>query len=219
MRSVVLAVLRALLVCLSLASAARAQSTDDAVARKLFEAGKVAYDAGEYEDALRFFEQAHDRSARPGLLYNIGQAADRLREDERALTAYRAYLQQVPGAANRAEVEGRIRAMERAQRRERPHATQADEPSAPRVVPTPEATARAATPAIDATPTSAPVDDHIEDDEGGVTSRWWFWTAIGVVVVGSVIAVAALSTSDPGQPTLVQGDVEGVVTTLQAAHE
>ncbi len=211
MRSVVLAVLRALLLWVSFEPAVDAKSTDDAVARKLFEAGKVAYEAGDYEDALRFFEQAHERSARPALLFNIGQAADRLREDERALTAYRAYLEQVPGAHNRTAVEARIRAIERAQQRREPRASE------PVVAPTPEATARAATPSIEPTPAPEAATDATEDDAGGITTRWWFWTTLGVVVVGGVIGAVAL-TADDAQPTLVQGDVEGVVTTLQAGN-
>lgn len=77
----------------------KATSADDEVARGLFQAGKAAYQGGKYEDALSFLEQAHARSGRPELLFNIGQAADRLRQDEKALEVFRAYLTQVPSAA------------------------------------------------------------------------------------------------------------------------
>lgn len=84
------------------------EASDDEVARGLFQAGKAAYEGGNYAEAVNFFEQAHVRSRRPQLLFNIGQAADRARQDEKAVISFRAYLEQVPDATNRAEVEARV---------------------------------------------------------------------------------------------------------------
>jgi PEGA domain-containing protein len=42
-------------------------------------------------------------------------------------------------------------------------------------------------------------DDHKADDDGPGSpfyTRWWFWTAIGVVIVGGAVAAFALSSSD-----------------------
>lgn len=88
-------------------------ASSDAVARGLFEAARASYAAGKYEDALKYFQQAYDLSQRAALLYNIGQAADRLHEDQRTIEAFRLYLERVPDAPNRAEVEGRLRSLER----------------------------------------------------------------------------------------------------------
>lgn len=102
---------------LSVASPAFAQAepaaASDEVARGLFQAGRASYDAGNYEDALKYFQQAFDLSQRPGLLYNVGQAADRLHRDAKTIEAFRLYLERVPAAENRAEVEGRLRTLER----------------------------------------------------------------------------------------------------------
>ena len=87
------------------------QPAAEATAREQFEAGRTAYDGGDFEAALGHFEAAYQQSGRPRLLYNIGLAADRLRHDERALEAFRAYLASVPDAENRVEVENRIRAL------------------------------------------------------------------------------------------------------------
>jgi len=87
------------------------QATDpsrDAEARGLFDAGRTAFEAGRYADALGYFTRAHELSARPALLFNIGTSHDRLRHDADALIAFEAYLQSVPDARNRAEVEARI---------------------------------------------------------------------------------------------------------------
>jgi len=88
-------------------------ASSDAVARGLFEAARASYAAGKYEDALKYFQQAYDLSQRAALLYNIGQAADRLNQDQRTIEAFRAYLERVPDAPNRSEVEGRLRSLER----------------------------------------------------------------------------------------------------------
>jgi tetratricopeptide (TPR) repeat protein len=92
---------------------------DDDVAHGLYQAGKSAYEAGRFKEALQFFEQAYQHSPRPAFLFNIGQVADRMRQDDKALTSFKAYLDQVPAAQNRAEVEQRVDALEEAKR----HAT------------------------------------------------------------------------------------------------
>lgn len=167
--------------------ATSAASADDEVARGLFQAGKAAYQAGKYSDALSFFEQAYARSGRPELLFNIGQAADRLRQDEKALEVFRAYLTQVPAAANRAEVEARIAQLEQwiAERNREP------KPVAPiAIAPTPAQTAERA-------PANKPVDsDFTEADQAEsepVTKQWWFWTGVGAVVIGGTAAALAVA--------------------------
>lgn len=106
----------ALVVALLLAPVcATAQEDEEAVseqARALFTAGRVAFERNNYEDALRYFREAHALSNRPALLYNIGVAADRLRRDEEALEAFERYLQEVgPDAPQRGDAEARARVL------------------------------------------------------------------------------------------------------------
>jgi len=77
-------------------------------ARALFEAGRAAFIEGRYEDALDYFDRSYEISGAPELLYNVGHAAERLRQDERALDAFEAYLREVPDAEERASIERRI---------------------------------------------------------------------------------------------------------------
>lgn len=88
------------------------QSEKDQRARALFEKGRQAYGDGQYRDAWAYFHEAYQLSGRPELLYNIGQTADRLGQDADALRAFRMYVERLPGASNRHEVENRIRALE-----------------------------------------------------------------------------------------------------------
>jgi len=122
----VMAVISPLLPSPVLAQTEGAAQTDDAapnnpsdssndneqIAKELFEAGRAAYDAGRFEDALRDFQDAYARSPRPKLLFNIGQSADRLRMDEMALSFLRKYLAEAGDADNRAAVENRVRVLE-----------------------------------------------------------------------------------------------------------
>ena len=86
----------------------------DAVAKGLFQAGAAAFDAGQFEEALQHFQEAYARSPRPKLLYNIGQAADRLRKDDIALDAFRRYLAEVPDDPSRDQIAARVRVLEQA---------------------------------------------------------------------------------------------------------
>jgi tetratricopeptide (TPR) repeat protein len=91
---------------------AASTNSRDNEARMLFEAGRVAYSAGRFDDALGYFRRAHEISGRAMLLYNVGSAADKLRQDVIALDAFRRYLEAVPDAENREEVEARVRVLE-----------------------------------------------------------------------------------------------------------
>lgn len=164
-----------------------ALSPNDEVARGLFQAGKAAYEAGSYDEALDLFEQAYARSGRPGLLFNIGQVADRLRQDEKALSAFRSYLEQVPDAENRVEVESRIAALERAEAQRKSAAAAAAPP-----VPTPEQTAQQA-PAAPAAEGAARTQSEEAAADEPVTKQWWFWTGVGAVVLGGTAVALALA--------------------------
>lgn len=103
----------------------------DAEAQRLFVAGRVAYGDARYEQALALFRRAYAISPRAGLLYNIGQAADRLRLDDEAIAAFEAYLEADPSAVNALEVETRLEVLrrERARRELQPSAPPAEQGS------------------------------------------------------------------------------------------
>jgi len=80
-------------------------------ARALFLAGRVAFEEGRFEAAIRHFEASYELSQRAALLYNIAQCYDRLRRDRDAMEAFERYLQVSPMAENRSTVEARLRAL------------------------------------------------------------------------------------------------------------
>lgn len=104
----------ALMVFLVPASGA-AQTSDparDAEARQHFMAGRDAFSRGDFATASSEFERAYALSRRPQLLYNIGRAYQEQLRLEDAHRAFQHYLDAVPNAPDRAEVEGRLRIIE-----------------------------------------------------------------------------------------------------------
>ncbi|MDQ3032683.1 MAG: tetratricopeptide repeat protein [Myxococcota bacterium] len=198
---------------------ARAQAALDAEARSLFEAGRSAFEAGRFEAALARFREAYELSGRPTLLYNVGTAADRLRRDAEALEAFRAYVAALPDAPNRAEVESRIRVLEGAvaEDRERgapgPTVDADPEPAVELTAPAQEtASAQPAT-----TFRAEPRDDRDAGGGGSIADEWWFWTILGVVVIGAGVGIGAgvaLSDSSSTQAPL-PGTMGVVVVALE----
>jgi tetratricopeptide (TPR) repeat protein len=191
-----------------------ASESSDAEARALFNAGQVAFEDARFDDALGYFKRAHELSGRPGLLFNIASAAERVRKDAVALGAYQSYLEALPDAPNRRFVEGRIRFLKQAMSAAESEAPEA-EPDAPRV-PTPEEAARTA-PADE--PVASPHHDLHDEGEGkgSVLGKWWFWTVIGAVVVAGAVTGVVLATRGGGSTQEpLPGDIGpgGVVITL-----
>jgi len=83
------------------------------VARQHYRKALVHYDLREFDRAIDEFKQAYAITGAPELLFNLGQA-HRLRGDwQQALDFYRSYLQRVPDAPNRPDVQARIGEMQR----------------------------------------------------------------------------------------------------------
>ena len=91
-----------------------AQPGDDtlAQAKQHFEAGKNAYNAGDYPTAIREFKAAEALRPSPILDYNIGLANEKLGKKRVAVKYYKRYLENSPSASNRAQVEASIAQLE-----------------------------------------------------------------------------------------------------------
>ena len=106
MRAIIIGVL--LVAGLGRAAAGEAQPVEDA--RRLYLAGRQAYEAGRLEVAAASFEAAYGQEPRPALLWNLGQTYRRLfivhqqlEQLRRAVDAYRNYLIGSPTGENRDE--------------------------------------------------------------------------------------------------------------------
>jgi len=77
-------------------------------AELIFKDGERAFAEKRYPDALKAFEEAYLLDPVPVLLYNIGRAHEELGHFEEAGRFFQRYLDRVPDAADRAQVEQRL---------------------------------------------------------------------------------------------------------------
>jgi tetratricopeptide (TPR) repeat protein len=109
--------LAVLILAVSVTGSARAADATDAQrqrrAGELATAGRAAYEAGRWDEAIAAFKEAYGLSQAPGLLFNIAQAYRSAGDRLQALDYYRLYLERAPTAANAAEVRTRIAELER----------------------------------------------------------------------------------------------------------
>ena len=184
---VVGAAISALLLCASMVAGQGESEPDapnsDEEAKALFQAGRVAFEAGRYEDALDRWNTAYGLSGQPRLRYNIGLAAERLGRIDEAIAAFESYIKWEPDGVRSDEVRAKLTTLK-----------------ATRGASTPAETANASqsTPESGAGPAGGSA--HVDGDAGAKATpwygQWWVWTAVGAVVAGVVIGVAVGSGGD-----------------------
>lgn len=180
---------RALILLLALGLGAPAPAlANSAVARAKAEyaEGVKAFRVRNFEVALGHFERAFKLDSSPVLLYNLARCHEELGNNIAAVDNYELYLARAPDAADRTNVEERVRLLRIAQARE-------------------EARAKAARARAKASPTPNGVTDRVAP-AGDAHLDWWGYGLVGVgaagLVYGLVQGVAASdAVSDHEQAT------------------
>ena len=98
---------------LVLATPVRGDESTTEQARQHYVTGTQQYDLGHWDDAIREFEKAYELRPDPSFLYNLAQAYRRKGDAKRALDLYRNYLVKVPKTPQRAEIEERIKGLQK----------------------------------------------------------------------------------------------------------
>jgi len=217
-------VLGAVLITVLASGVARADHAMEMKAREDFAAGR-------YDQALDLFAKLYAETLNPVYLRNIGRCHQKMREPQKAIDAFQDYLAKGKkiSADEKAEIQGYIKEMT-ALRDEQAHQNQAPPPPSPPVTPIapgqpppgwtvapppgqgptgqpPPGWTVAPPPAgagpgpADATLVAQPAP--AAERSSPIYAKWWFWTIIGVAVVGGVVAAVALSsgTTRPDCPT------------------
>lgn len=143
---------------------------EDARARELFLEGEAHYAAGRYELAAERYLQAYELSQRPELLFNLGNAYERMGEYEKAADYLRRYADS-PRARDVVSVRERVRRLEAAAAAEKRRTEQAQEEARPRQV---------------EPPVTQPATSQREDEDGGNAASWWL-IGSGVAAVSTVV--------------------------------
>jgi hypothetical protein len=168
---------------------ARAESRQEAAAKKHANRGARQFEIGNFQSALTEFQLAHDLDpAAPILLYDIAQTYRALEAKEQAVTFYRKYLDAAPETKYRAEVEKRIQELSASVKTTDKTQTQTTSPIVEQgVPPTPPIQTASAhgspNPALAATSSPPPVNPP---SKGGETPRW----SIAGYVAPSVILLS-----------------------------
>lgn len=153
---------------------------------------KKQFNLGNFSEAAALYKKAYEAKSIPDFLQNIGQCYKRmaaLEHLEKALFYFESFLNNAPDSPNRAYVEAEIAELKRqiASLRQGGVNTGAEKPR-----PAAPAAAVAAPPASEASARPGPTP---------IYKKWWFWTAIGAVVVGGTVgAIAATTGGDSRMP-------------------
>jgi tetratricopeptide (TPR) repeat protein len=149
----------------AVAQASGDDDRDDAQARELFLEGDEAYAEADYERAATLFMRAYELSGRPALLFNLGNAYERMGAYDRAAEALQRYLDS-PEARDREVIERRIARLEEAHRRRVEEIARLE----------------AAGPE-----TAAPAQAGAGEASGGERRAYWWLSGGGAAVAGGLI--------------------------------
>ena len=195
-----------------------------AKARKLVKSGDLNYRMARFKDALPKYQAAYKIYEHPAILFNIAQCHRQLGDKKKALFFYKLYLadwrRSNPNPPYLKEVNGHIgkldaaleaqarKAKEEQLRKERERKAELerarlaqerkDKARLERERKDRAEQARKARLALAPVPKPKPTPRPIY-------KKWWFWTAIGVVVVGGTTAVVVAA--QPGDPVTVGGSM------------
>ena len=193
-------------------------------AREHYLQGDAYYKLEKYGNALQEYEQAYLAKQDASFLYNIAQCRRLMGDKAEAIKFYRQYLKDAPNAPNRAVAEKHIKDLEAALAAPGggppPPTPSPGSPPAPvsplvsappPVMPAPAPASPTSPPtlALNAPPPApgdAPSGGTIDgarppsqDESRPIYTKWWFWTGIGVLVVGGLL-IALSAGRDPACP-------------------
>jgi hypothetical protein len=159
------------------ASPRRAFADDEATeqARRHYQEGQKQFDLGQWDMAIGEFSKAYELRPDPSFLFNMAQAYRRGGNARRAIDLYKNYLIKLPKSPQRAEVEERIRNLQKQlddeEREARQNAT-ATRPPAPSLTPEPASqSAESFTPPPAAASTPGDTSPHTSADGQSVMAE------------------------------------------------
>ena len=172
---------------LAFVRAAHAEDPAERAAKRHYDRGQKLYNLQKFEEALEQYQKAFDAAPLPGFLFNIAQCQRNLGDYDAAIFSYKRFLRLDPESQKREQVEELIEELEQKKAEgdterlglgKRKKKTEEEEPV-------------------------------VETSDGApVYKKWWFWTGVGVLVAGGVVAAVALSSGGAERPTCTSDIVE-----------
>jgi hypothetical protein len=173
-----------------------------------FDKAQIQYKLGHFDEALAGYSRAYELFPAPAFLFNIGQCHKNLKNYERAIFFFEGYLRDEKSPARRALAEDLLtESRAELEKQQRVSAAASPAASPPPVdrgpagpLPAPAlalgpSTSVATAPVI-LSPTTGTSDATIHattESSASWTHQWWFWTAVGVGVLGLAGGVVYVS--------------------------
>jgi len=193
-------------------------------ARAHTDTGNAYFNLEKYKEAIAEFEQAYLDKQDPAIFFNIGECHRLLGNNAEAIRFLRRFLQETHDHPNRMKAEERLADLERARAAPPPPVVAAVPLARPLTPPPPVAAVPPpvapppvapwppppqpvmAAPGLAPGPLAIAAAPPPASTSAPVYKKWWFWTAIGAVVVaGAVVGVAA--SASPSRPACPSGVV------------
>jgi tetratricopeptide (TPR) repeat protein len=180
--------------CFTAFAAPRAAHAEDPAmrsAKRHYDRGEKLFALGKFDEALDEYQKAFDAKPLPGFLFNIGQCYRNLGDYDQAIFSFKKYLKLDPSAPNKDKVDKLIEELE--DKKERGEGQK-----------------------LIQKPDKDKDKDKVKGPEDGeepvrppphksITSKWWFWTGLGIVAVGAGVGTYELTKS--GAPSTDLGNI------------
>jgi tetratricopeptide (TPR) repeat protein len=193
-------------------------------AKEIYQEATAAFGLGRYAEAAEKYEAAFSLRPDPALLYNAAQSYRLAGNKPRALELYRNCLRLSPNFANAEDARNHVANLKKEIEEEQSARTAAattpppvavtplPAPSSSPGTPEPREEPAASSPVPVLLDTQAPMvpppPAPVAEADRPITSKAWFWAAIGAVVVGGTVAVL-LATRGTSYPNASFGMVNG----------
>ena len=178
---------------LLLLASATAVAADDAKAH--YQKATAHFAVGEYHDAAIEYEEAFKLKQDPAILFNAAQSFRLAGDNQQALLLYSNIIKLYPSTQYAKDSKERIEKLSQAAT-----APPAPTPAPVTPIPAPAPVVAAPPPAIEPAAAAPGVSTTIvlsppptDSEAHPIYTRWWFWTAVGVVAAGAAITVIAVS--------------------------
>jgi tetratricopeptide (TPR) repeat protein len=178
---------------LLLLASATAVAADDA--KSHYQKATAHFAVGEYRDAAIEYEEAFKLKQDPAILFNAAQSFRLAGDNQKALLLYNNIIKLYPSTPYAKDSRERIEKLSQVTTAPPPPTAAPVAPIAP-PAPVVVAPPSAIEPPAPAPGTSATIVSSAPPTEGEahpLYTRWWFWTAVGVVAAGAAITIIAVS--------------------------